>query len=50
MQVSITALITMPTGTVVNALIHPFAAAVTISPSNTTVTYSSGTATTILKK
>jgi hypothetical protein len=49
MQVSITALITLPTGTVVNALIHPFAAPVTISPSNSTVTYSNGTATTILK-
>jgi hypothetical protein len=48
LPLSITASITMPTGTVGMPLIRPFTAPVALSPSNATVTYSNGTASTTL--
>jgi hypothetical protein len=47
-EVNVLAIIQMPPGTIHNALIHPFAAAATLSPSSATVTYSDGTASTTL--
>lgn len=40
--------VTMPKGTIANALIHPFTAPVTLDSSNSMLTYSNGTATTAL--
>ncbi len=46
--ISVKARITMPTGTIANALIHPFSAPVTLTPANATLTYSDTTASTTL--
>ena len=45
---SIKVTIQMPTGTVPNALIHPFTAPVTLTPTVATMTYSNGTSSTTL--
>ncbi len=47
-SIRITAVITMPKGTITRAVIQPFTAPVTLSPANATLSYSDGTDTTVL--
>jgi uncharacterized protein (TIGR03437 family) len=47
-QVQILATIYMPSGTIANALIHPFTAPVTLNPGDATVSYSDGSNITVL--
>jgi hypothetical protein len=48
LPITVVATIHMPYGTIATALIHPFTAAVTMTPSNATMSYSNGTNTTVL--
>jgi hypothetical protein len=48
LKVVVTAAISMPKGTIANALIHPFTAPVTLTPANARMTYTDGTDTTTL--